>query len=225
MYTLLLILFLILSGGLLFLFKSNPGLKPAVYTLPVLALLLFVFRPAPSGRIREISPRFQQQLAQRTGEHLAQALRPYLAVQGPILVLHPDKSSPEFQQRNGNHILAAIEESFKRENRRVIFFASEDELHADLTSLHRALSQNSDTAGIILAGLQLSSDENLRNASLPPIVLSDLGDPGTSEWALEHGLAVAALFHRDGPHPAENRITPDDYFKSRFEFRTAAGSQ
>lgn len=222
MYTLLLILFLLLSGGLLFLLKSNPGLKPATYVLPVLALLLFVFRPGPSERSPITNTRFQRQIAARTGEQLALALRLHLSGPGPVLVFHPENASTAFRQLHGTRLLDGIEQPFTLENRTVTFYPLPEMIYVDLPTLNQALKENPGTAGIILAGLQIMSDEDILTADLPPIVLSDLGDPASSEWALEHGVAVAALFHQDAAHPAQNNITPEAYFDTRLEFRFTA---
>lgn len=224
MYTLLLIVFLILSGGLLFLLKSNPGLKPAAYALPVLALLLFVFRPSPSARTPATHTRFQRQIATRTGEQLALALRLHLSGPGPVLVFHPDNTSTAFGQLHGARLLDGIEQPFNLENRSVTFYPLPEMVYVDLPTLNQALMENPGTAGIILAGLQIMSDDEMRTADLPPIVLSDLGDPASSEWALEHGVAVAALFHQDTAQPVQKNIRPEEYFDTRLEFRFAAGN-
>lgn len=224
MYTLLLILFLLASGGLLLLLKSNPGLKPAAAALPAAALLLFVFRPAPSGG-GGYTPRFQHQLAARTGGQLAQALRPHLREQGTILVLHPEKSSPAFRQLRGERFLSGIEQAFRTDIRPIAYYPVPDTLYVDLATLREALRDRPDTAGIVLAGLQIMSDENLRAASLPPLVLSDLGDPATSEWALQNRVAVAALFIRNSDGPRPEPSSPEAYFDARFEILTASDLQ
>ncbi|MCC5845639.1 MAG: hypothetical protein JJU05_15425 [Verrucomicrobia bacterium] len=226
MFTLLLMLFLLLSLGVLLFLKSKPGLKPVAFALPVIALLLFMFRPAPSTNRRpQTDRRFQQELARITGSHLAMSLTSHLPSRSSVLILHPERRSHVFQQIQGRHFLAGIESGLETHAGAVHVFPVQEELYINTQTLRRALSQYEGVNGLILIGMQIMADPDLRSLSLPPMVLSDLGDPGSSEWALQNGVAKAALFSKDSAEQLPERPGPEAYFTSRYEIRTVSDLQ
>lgn len=233
MYFLIIFILLALSIATLFLAKSHPSFKPVGVILPIVAILIFIFKPGSPSAI-PVSQQVLNEEARSVGEQLARSITGALPQTGVILVVHPDEQSPAYANSRIQKQLQGLEEGLASSGYTMISHAlvQADAVDDPLTdgtyigsqTLKKLSADRQNPSGIVLLGLQFGIGDEKPSPTLPPLILASIGDPGTSQLALDRGIAVAALFEKtEAPlYSIKDRsLTAKERFNLRFEIRTS----
>lgn len=228
MYFFIIFILLALSVVTLFLSKSYPLFKPVGGVLPILAILVLIFKPGSPDAL-PVSKQLLNEEARAVGEQLARSIISTLPKKGVILVIHPDENSRNRIQKKLQGMGNALEFSgYTLITHSLIEADAVDDPLTDGTTIGsptvRKLAANQNNpVGVVLLGLFFIMGDEQSAAPLPQLVLATVGDPSTSEWALDRGLAVAALFEKSQALSSINdkTLTTEDRFNLRFEIRTS----
>lgn len=231
MYLPVILILLSLSVVTLLLAKKHPGFKPVGGTLLVAAVLLMILKPENSN-VLPVSRQALNDEAKGVGEQLANAIIRTIPKTGVILVVHPNKNSSAYAQNRIQKHLQGLSDRLESTGYSLIThgLVETDSVNDPLTegtfvgslTLSEMVVNHTNSVGVVLLGLNLAVGEEAPDPSLPPLILAGIGDPVTSEWALDNGIAVAALFEKiDAPLSSiqEQGLSVEERFNRGFELR------
>lgn len=233
MYFLIIFILLALSVATLFLSKTYPVFKLAGGILPIAAILILIFKPGSPNTL-PVSKQVLNEEARGVGEQLARAITRTIPQPGGILVIHPAENSSVYLLSRIQEQLQGLGDSLESTDYTLTthYLTEADAVNDPLTegtfigspTLSRLAANQYDPVGVVLLGLNLTMGDEQPAANLPPLVLTTVGDPATSEGALYSGLAVAALFEKiSAPLSSlqDKTLTAEERFNHRFEIRTS----
>lgn len=231
MYTFFIVLLIAASAVVWFLGKNTPKLLPVAYVLPMVALGLMILRGCGGvGNPNVPSGRTQANAAYQLGEQLGVTMANLLPDRGTVLAMHPTPRLPAYSRTHVRQMLQGMEKELRQ--RGFTLKAVEineanaagdplaDGYYIGPITIQRFADQHGDPVGVVLLGLQIGTAEEIEMAAIPLLVLTDTGDPGSSEWALANGHALAAVFENVGGARPPDRADSVRVQLPRFIIRT-----
>lgn len=233
MYTFLLVCLLAASIAVWVFGRSNPKLLPVGYALPAVALGMLLFRGCWGGRDAAVPPaRVQANMAAHLGEQLGVEAANLIPERGAVVVIHPSPGAPAYARARVRHMIQGLEKGLnprgfalhpmEMNESNAAGDPLADGSYIGPQTILRLSGEVDAPVAVVLLGLQIGTASPAEMAAVPPLVLTDTGDPGSSEWALERGHALVAVFEREGASTHDNRAPVSARVESRYEMRVPA---